>query len=93
VAQSYSFKSNDELNESMAAAIAAHRPGSGTWQRHRIRRPGGGPKFIEQKDPTIVTTLEQMLKDEVAGDPMTEQKWIRSSLLRFGLHPVRLTAS
>jgi hypothetical protein len=37
--------------------------------------------------------LEQMLKDEVAGDPMTEQKWIRSSLLRFGLHPVRLTAS
>jgi Rhodopirellula transposase DDE domain len=83
VEQSYSFKSNDELNESMAAAIAAHRPGSGTWQRHRIRRPGGGPKFIEQKDPTIVTTLEQMLKDEVAGDPMTEQKWIRSSLSRL----------
>ena len=83
VEQSYSFKSNDELNELMAAAIAAHRPGSGTWQRHRIRRPGGGPKFIEQKDPTIVTTLEQMLKDEVAGDPMTEQKWIRSSLSRL----------
>jgi Rhodopirellula transposase DDE domain len=83
VEQSYSFKSNDELNESMAAAIAAHRPGSGTWQRHRIRRPGAGRKFIEQKDPTIVTTLEQMLKDEVAGDPMTEQKWIRSSLSRL----------
>lgn len=84
VEQSYRFKSNDELNESeLAAASAAHRAGNGTWQRHRIRRPGGGRKFTEQKDPTIVTALEQMLKDEVAGDPMTEQKWIRSSLSRL----------
>src|SRR4249919_671499 len=28
-------------------------------------------------------TLEQMLKDEIAGDPMTEQKWIRSSVDRL----------
>jgi Rhodopirellula transposase DDE domain len=56
--------------------------GSDTRQ-YRIRRPGGGRKLTEEKDPTIVTALEQMLKDEVAGDPMTEQKWIRSSLQRL----------
>ena len=50
---------------------------------YRIRRPGGGRKLTEEKDPTIVTALERMLKDEVAGDPMTEQKWIRSSLHRL----------
>src|SRR5882672_4654708 len=82
--QSYIFKRNEEFNElERAAASAARRPGSGTWQRPRIRRPGGGRKFTEQKDPTIVMALEQMLKDEVAGDPMTQQKWIRSSLSRL----------
>jgi hypothetical protein len=80
---SYRFQSNDELNESKLAAASAARGGNGTRQRYRIRRPGGGRKFTEQKDTTIVTALEQMLKDEVAGDPMTEQKWIRSSLIRL----------
>ena len=49
-------------------------------QRYRIRRPGGGRKLIEEKDPAIVPALERLLADEIAGDPMTEQKWIRSSL-------------
>jgi hypothetical protein len=57
--------------------------GAGARQPHWIRRPGGGRKLNEEKDPTIVTALEQMLKDEVAGDPTTEQKWIRSSLRRL----------
>ena len=52
-------------------------------QTCRIRRPGGGRKLTEEKYPTILTALEQMLEDEVAGDPMTEQKWIRSSLRRL----------
>jgi hypothetical protein len=81
--QSCRFKSNDELNESELAAASTAHGGKGTRQRHRMRRPGGGRKSTEQKDPTIVTALEQMLKDEVAGDPMTEQKWIRSSLSRL----------
>jgi hypothetical protein len=55
----------------------------GTPQPYRIRRPGGGRKLIEQKDPAVITALERMLKDEVAGDPMTEQRWIRSSLRRL----------
>jgi Rhodopirellula transposase DDE domain len=52
-------------------------------QQYRIRRPGGGRKLIEQKNPAIVPALERLLTDEVAGDPMTEQKWIRSSLRRL----------
>lgn len=49
-------------------------------QLYRIRRPGGGRKLIEEIDPAIVSTLERLLADEIAGDPMTEQRWIRSSL-------------
>jgi len=52
----------------------------GRRQEYRVRRPGGGRKLTEGKDPTIVTALERMLTDETAGDPMTEQKWIRCSL-------------
>ena len=52
-------------------------------KQHRIRRPGGGRKLVEEKDPAIVTALERMLTDEVAGDPMSEQKWIRSSTRRL----------
>ena len=56
---------------------------SSARQQYRIRRPGAGRKLSEAKDPTIVAALEQMLTDEVAGDPMTDQKWIRSSLSRL----------
>jgi len=49
-------------------------------QRYRIRRPGGGRKLTEKIDPAIVPALERLLADEIAGDPMTEQKWIRNSL-------------
>ena len=49
-------------------------------QQYRIRRPGGGRKLTEKIDPALVPTLERLLADEIAGDPMTEQKWIRSSL-------------
>jgi hypothetical protein len=48
--------------------------------RDRVRRPGAGRKLTEVKDPSVVTALESLLSDEVAGDPMGEQKWVRSSL-------------
>jgi hypothetical protein len=37
----------------------------------------------EVKDPDIEPALERMLSDEIAGDPMTDQKWVRSSLRRL----------
>jgi len=46
----------------------------------RVRQPGGGRKKLEDKYPKIEAALEQMLTHEIAGDPMTEQRWVRSSL-------------
>ena len=45
----------------------------------RVRQPGGGRKRVEEKDPSIKTALERMLAHEIAGDPITEQRWVRSS--------------
>ena len=51
------------------------------FERTRIRRPGGGRKLVEEKNPTLMAILEQMLsnENEIAGDPMGKQKWVRSS--------------
>jgi len=46
----------------------------------RVRQPGGGRKKVEHKDPAIETALDELLASEIAGDPMTEQRWVRSSL-------------
>ena len=53
----------------------------GPFERTRIRRPGGGRKLVEEKNPTLMAILEQMLsnENEIAGDPMGKQKWVRSS--------------
>jgi hypothetical protein len=39
-----------------------------------------GRKRVEEKDPDITPALERILSDEVAGDPMGQQKWVRSSI-------------
>jgi hypothetical protein len=51
----------------------------------RVRRPGGGRKLTEVKDPGILAALERLLADEVAGDPMGKQKWVRSSTQRLSV--------
>lgn len=56
----------------------------------RLRCPGGGCRLTEERDPGIVTALEQMLVEEEAGDPMGEQRWVRSSLRHLS---ERLTAA
>jgi hypothetical protein len=55
------------------------RPSRVRW-RDRIRRPGGGRKRAEVKDPALVLALEKLLEDEVAGDPTSDRRWVRSSL-------------
>ena len=42
----------------------------------RRERAGPAPK----KDPLIEAALLALVEPETAGDPMTEQKWVRSSL-------------
>jgi hypothetical protein len=39
-----------------------------------------GRKLVEEKDPNIAPALDRLLSDEVAGDPMGRQKWVRSSI-------------
>jgi hypothetical protein len=46
----------------------------------REPHPVGGRPRTEEKVPAITAALEEMLNDEVAGDPMTEQRWMRSSV-------------
>jgi hypothetical protein len=60
---------------------AEPRAGSARRREHdRIRRPGAGRKPTEVQDPGIIAAIEQILVDEEAGDPMGEQRWVRSSL-------------
>ncbi len=51
----------------------------------RIRRPGGGRKRAEVKDPELISVLESLIENDIAGDPMSEQKWIRNSLGKLSL--------
>jgi transposase len=48
------------------------------------RRPAcGGRPRVEQKYPQITAALEKLLAGEVAGDPMSNQKWVRSSVKKL----------
>ncbi|WP_315722350.1 MULTISPECIES: ISAzo13 family transposase [unclassified Bradyrhizobium] len=38
-----------------------------------------GRKLTEVSDPQIEQVLQKMLSEEVAGDPMSQQRWVRSS--------------
>ena len=42
-----------------------------------MRRRGG--QFWEDKDPTLLSDLERLLSVEIAGNPMREERWVRSS--------------
>ncbi len=39
-----------------------------------------GRPLTEVKQPNLEVEIEKLIEDEAAGDPMTEQKWIRISL-------------
>jgi hypothetical protein len=45
--------------------------------------PVGGRPRTEEKYPAITAVLEEMLCDEVAGDPMSERTWVRSSVRKL----------
>ncbi|MCA1598617.1 MAG: ISAzo13 family transposase, partial [Chloroflexi bacterium] len=46
----------------------------------RVRQPGGRSSPHRKKDPPIIRALEEIVVPETAGDPMSDQKWVRSSL-------------
>ena len=48
-------------------------------QPERLRKPGGGRKKAENKDPTLINHLEDIMKESTAGDPMSLLKWTHKS--------------
>ena len=49
----------------------------------RIRRPGGGRKKAEQKDPTLVADLEKLVEPTTRGDPESCLRWTCKSVRRL----------
>lgn len=44
-----------------------------------IRKKGGGRKFVEEIDPTLLRDLEKIMEENTAGDPMSCLKWTGKS--------------
>ena len=47
-----------------------------------IRETGGGRKQIK-KIPKIIETIEELMKYETAGDPMSDLKWTRKTTAKI----------
>ena len=56
----------------------------------RIRSPGGGRKKIEQKDSFVIDTLEHIMNENTAGDPMSLLKWTNKSTYKISNEMKRL---
>ena len=48
-------------------------------QPERLRKPGGGRKKAEDKDPTLMNDLEEIMKESTTGNPMSLLKWTYKS--------------
>jgi transposase len=71
------------IRELRATAEAQAEAQDNKTEEHRTQRRGPGRLWSEEKDPALIPALERLLTNEVAGDPMGEQKWVRSSLRRL----------
>jgi len=56
--------------------------------RQRIRRAGAGRKPLTQTDPSLEDDLQQLIQSDIAGDPCSDDKWVRQTLweLQEALH-------
>lgn len=45
----------------------------------RIRKPGGGRKPLEKRDPGLTRALEKIMSENTAGDPMSPLLWTHKS--------------
>jgi hypothetical protein len=55
----------------------------------RIRRPGGGRKKADSKDPDLLPVLERLVSPATRGDPMSPLRWTSKSTQKLA---VELTA-
>ena len=47
------------------------------------RLPGAGRPMVEKKSPNVEEALESLVEDSIAGDPMSERKYVRKSLRKL----------
>jgi len=50
------------------------------FQKSRIRCEGGGRPSKIQVDKRYEKALQFIMENELAGDPMSEKKWVRKTL-------------
>jgi hypothetical protein len=48
--------------------------------KNGIRREGGGRKTKARSESRYEQALQEIIRDELAGDPMNEKKWVRKTL-------------
>jgi hypothetical protein len=51
----------------------------GPLREGRVRRKGGGPKPLCERDPTLVPDLARLAEPATMGDPMRPLKWVSKS--------------
>ena len=49
----------------------------------KLRKPGGGRKKVEDKDPKLIEDLEMIMDETTAGDPMSLLKWTNKSTYKI----------
>jgi hypothetical protein len=47
--------------------------------RGRVRRPGGGPKRLAERDPGLLQALEELVDPDTGGDPQSPLRWTCTS--------------
>ncbi|MBK1700485.1 ISAzo13 family transposase [Thiococcus pfennigii] len=51
------------------------RRSGGDLRRDRVRNPGGGRKPVTEKDPKLVSCLEQLVEPTTRGEPESPLRW------------------
>ena len=53
--------------------------------RGRVRREGGGPRPLSERDPTLLVDLERLVEPATRGDPERPLLWVSKSLDKLAL--------
>ncbi len=54
-----------------------------TLEGGRVRRPGGGRKWLIDQDPTLLSDLERLVDGESRGDPEQPLRWTAKSVRKL----------
>lgn len=79
----------EALHMSLATVVAGKKelkgevPDGSGLEAGRQRRPGGGRKSLESKNPEIVQAIEAIVDSSTRGDPMAPLKWTSKSLKKI----------